>query len=167
MYKRTGLVSFTLTALALAMASERLSAAEASATEHVEVVGQAAAIDQALKEQRSADSIKSVVHADGVAQLPDQNVAEAAQRLPGISVERDQGEGRFVSVRGLGPDLNSVTINGTLVPAPESARRAVALDVLPSELVQSLSVIKTLTPGHGRQFPRRHRRCAKPLGLRP
>lgn len=152
MYKRSstaGLLGFTLTALAMAIASERLSAAEADSTkntEHLEVVGQAASIDQALKEQRSADSIKSVVHADGVGQLPDENVAEAAQRLPGISVERDQGEGRFVSVRGLGPDLNSVTINGTLVPAPESKRRAVALDVLPSELVQSLSVIKTLTP---------------------
>jgi TonB-dependent receptor len=152
MYKRSstaGLLGFTLTALAMAIASERLSAAEADSTkntEHLEVVGQAASIDQALKEQRSADSIKSVVHADGVGQLPDENVAEAAQRLPGISVERDQGEGRFVSVRGLGPDLNSVTINGTLVPAPESERRAVALDVLPSELVQSLSVIKTLTP---------------------
>ncbi|KKA09726.1 TonB-dependent receptor [Pseudomonas ogarae] len=149
MYHRTstaGLVGFTVTALAMAIASERLSAAEQTATEHVEVVGQAASIDQALKEQRSADSIKSVVHADGVAQLPDENVAEAVQRLPGVSVERDQGEGRFVSVRGLGPDLNSVTINGTLVPAPESERRAVALDVLPSELVQSLSVIKTLTP---------------------
>lgn len=146
MYKRTGLVSFTLTALALAMASERLQAADIANIEHVDVVGQAAAIDQALKEQRSSDSIKSVVHADGVAQLPDENVAEAVQRLPGVSVERDQGEGRFVSVRGLGPDLNSVTINGTLVPSPESERRAVALDVLPSELVQSLSVIKTLTP---------------------
>lgn len=150
MYQRSstaGLVSFTLTALAMAMASERLNAAETVAnTEHVEVVGQAASIDQALKEQRNSDSIKSVVHADGVAQLPDENVAEAVQRLPGISVERDQGEGRFVSVRGLGPDLNSVTINGTLVPSPESERRAVALDVLPSELVQSLSVIKTLTP---------------------
>lgn len=150
MYKRNstaGVVGFTLTALAMAIASERLSAAETAAnTEHVEVVGQAASIDQALKEQRSSDSIKSVVHADGVAQLPDENVAEAVQRLPGVSVERDQGEGRFVSVRGLGPDLNSVTINGTLVPSPESERRAVALDVLPSELVQSLSVIKTLTP---------------------
>ena len=150
MYKRSstaGFVGFTLTALAMAIASERLSAAEsATTTEHVQVVGQAASIDQALKEQRSADSIKSVVHADGMAQLPDENVAEAVQRLPGVSVERDQGEGRFVSVRGLGPDLNSVTINGTLVPSPESERRAVALDVLPSELVQSLSVIKTLTP---------------------
>ena len=152
MYKcrsRAQWVGFTLSALAIAIASERLSAAEsavASATEHVEVVGQAASLDQALKQQRNSDAIESVVHADGVAQLPDANVAEAVQRLPGISIERDQGEGRFVSVRGLGPDLNSVTINGTLVPSPESGRRAVALDVLPSELVQSLSVIKTLTP---------------------
>lgn len=151
MYKcrsRAQWVGFTFSALALAIASERLSAAETTigATEHVEVVGQAASLDKALKEQRNSDSIESVVHADGVAQLPDANVAEAVQRLPGISIERDQGEGRFVSVRGLGPDLNSVTINGTLVPSPESARRAVALDVLPSELVQSLSVIKTLTP---------------------
>ncbi|RMQ40832.1 TonB-dependent receptor [Pseudomonas cichorii] len=148
MYRRSRaqLVGYALSALALAIANERLQAAEVNATEHVEVVGQAASIDQALKEQRSSDSIKSVVHADGVAQLPDQNVAEAVQRLPGISVERDQGEGRFVTVRGLAPDLNSVTINGTLVPAPESDRRAVALDVLPAELVQSLSVIKTLTP---------------------
>ena len=151
MYKcrsRAQWVGFTFSALALAIASERLSAAETAigATEHVEVVGQAASLDKALKQQRNSDSIESVVHADGVAQLPDANVAEAVQRLPGISIERDQGEGRFVSVRGLGPDLNSVTINGTLVPSPESARRAVALDVLPSELVQSLSVIKTLTP---------------------
>ncbi|MDV3443873.1 TonB-dependent receptor plug domain-containing protein, partial [Pseudomonas otitidis] len=84
------------------------------------------------------DSVESVVHADGVAQLPDQNAAEAVQRLPGVSVERDQGEGRFVSVRGLGPDLNSVTINGTLVPAPESDRRAVALVALHRDAGQAL-----------------------------
>lgn len=151
MYKRSTaarLAGFTFSALTLAVASVAWAADEgaAGATEHVEVVGQAASIDKALKEQRASDSVESVVHADGVAQLPDQNAAEAVQRLPGVSVERDQGEGRFVSVRGLGPDLNSVTINGTLVPAPESDRRAVALDVLPAELVQSLTVIKTLTP---------------------
>ncbi|QPN43275.1 TonB-dependent receptor [Priestia aryabhattai] len=120
--------------------------AEEEAVERVEVIGQAASIDKALREQKSADSIKSVVHADGVGQLPDDNAAEALQRIPGLSVERDQGEGRFVSVRGIAPDLNSVTINGTLVPAPEGDRRAVALDVLPAELVQSLSVVKSLTP---------------------
>ena len=137
---------FSVSVLALAIAATPLWAAEEAATEHVNVIGQAASIDLSLKEQRRSDSVKSTVHADGVAQLPDENAAEAAQRLPGVAVERDQGEGRFVSVRGLGPDLNSVSINGTMIPAPESDRRAVALDVLPAELVQSLSVVKTLTP---------------------
>ena len=145
MYKRqlnARRAGFTVSVLVLAIAATPLWAAD----EYVEVIGQAASIDQALKEQRRSDSVQSTVHADGVAQLPDQNVAEATQRLPGVSVERDQGEGRFVSVRGLGPDLNSVSVNGTLIPSPEADRRAVALDVLPSELVQSLSVVKTLTP---------------------
>ena len=73
-------VGFTVSALAIAIASERLSAADAAATgatEHVEVVGQAASIDQALKEQRNSDNIESVVHADGVAQFP--------RRLPALA----------------------------------------------------------------------------------
>ena len=91
MYKRqlnARRAGFTVSVLALAIAATTLWAAD----EHVEVIGQAASIDQALKEQRRSDSVQSTVHADGVAQLPDQNVAEATQRLPGVSVERDQGE---------------------------------------------------------------------------
>ncbi len=137
---------FRISLLALAVSAGSAWAEEPLVMEHVEVIGQAVSIDEALKDQRNSDSVESVVHADGIGQLPDDNAAEALQRIPGISVERDQGEGRFVSVRGIAPDLNSVTINGTLVPSPESDRRAVALDVLPSELVQSLSVVKTLTP---------------------
>ena len=136
--------TFKVSLLAFAISTAPAWAQEA--VERVDVVGQAVSVDKALREQRSSDSVKSVIHADGVAQLPDDNAAEALQRIPGVSVERDQGEGRFVSVRGIAPDLNSVTINGTLVPSPEGKRRAVALDVLPAELVQSLSVVKTLTP---------------------
>lgn len=135
---------FRASLLALAVTSDTAWAEEV--LERIEVIGQAASIDNALREQKNSDNIKSVVHADGVGQLPDDNAAEALQRIPGLSVERDQGEGRFVSVRGIAPDLNSVTINGTLVPAPEGSRRAVPLDVLPAELVQSLSVVKSLTP---------------------
>ncbi|AZZ44840.1 TonB-dependent receptor [Pseudomonadaceae bacterium SI-3] len=137
---------FRISLLALAISAGSAWAEEPLVMEHVEVIGQAVSIDEALRDQRNSDSVKSVVHADGIGQLPDDSAAEALQRIPGLSVERDQGEGRFVSVRGIAPDLNSVTINGTLVPSPESGRRAVALDVLPSELVQSLSVVKTLTP---------------------
>jgi TonB-dependent receptor len=137
---------FQLTRLVLCMSATSMAYAEQPAVEYVQVIGQAASMDKALKAQQRADQISSVVHADDIAQLPDDNAAEALQRIPGVSTERDQGEGRFVSVRGLGADLNSVTINGTLVPAPESDRRGVALDVLPSELIQSLSVVKSLTP---------------------
>ncbi|WP_110665859.1 TonB-dependent receptor [Salinicola halophilus] len=145
------LTGLNVSALALILASTPLLAADEDAAtesnlETVVVVGQAASLNEAIREQRQSDNIQNVVHADGIAQLPDQNAAEAVQRLPGISVERDQGEGRFVSVRGLAPDLNAVTINGTLLPAPESDRRAVALDVIPAELVQSLSVVKSPTP---------------------
>lgn len=136
---------FKISLLSLAIGASLPAFAE-DKTEHVNVVGQAASMDQALKEQKASDTVRSVVHADAVGQLPDDNAAEALQRIPGLSVERDQGEGRFVSVRGISPDLNSVTINGTLLPSPEGDRRAVALDVLPTELVQSLSVVKTLTP---------------------
>ncbi|MDR5171757.1 TonB-dependent receptor [Methylobacillus flagellatus] len=112
----------------------------------VSVVGQAASMNSALDVQQMADNIVSAVHADDIGQLPDTNAAEALQRIPGISIERDQGEGRYVRIRGLGPDLNAVTINGSLVPAPESDRRAVSLDVLPAGLIRSLEVSKTLMP---------------------
>lgn len=114
--------------------------------QRVEVTGQAASSDRALRDQQAADNVVSVVRADGIGRLPDKNAAEALQRLPGVSVERDQGEGRYVRIRGLGPDLNAVTLNGSLVPSAEADRRAVALDVLPSALIRSLVVTKTLTP---------------------
>ena len=147
---------FRFSVLALAVASglsahaaEQLApsvAIEDGEAVRIEVIGQAASLEQSLRQQRASDRIESVVKADGIGQLPDDNAAEALQRVPGISIERDQGEGRFIRVRGLSPDLNAVTINGSLVPAPESERRAVALDVLPAELLQSVSVVKTLTP---------------------
>jgi TonB-dependent receptor len=110
------------------------------------ITGQAVSTDRALRDQAAADNVISVVRSDGIGRLPDRNVAEALQRLTGVSIERDQGEGRYVRIRGLGPDLNAVTINGSLVPAADSDRRAVALDVLPSSLIRSLVVSKTLLP---------------------
>ncbi len=114
--------------------------------ETIVVTGQRASLRKAIAAQEEADNIKSVVSADDIGALPDKNAAEALARLPGVSVQRDQGEGRYVSIRGLGPDLNSVTINGAFVPAPEAGRRGVALDVLPAGLIRSLEVTKTLTP---------------------
>ena len=112
----------------------------------VVIAGQRASIRKAVLQQDAANNIVSVVSSDDIGALPDINAAEALARMPGISVQRDQGEGRYVSVRGLGPDLNTVTINGALVPAPENGRRGVSLDVIPAGMIRTLQVTKTLTP---------------------
>lgn len=109
------------------------------------VRGQRSGKASALNQQRTADNIVSIVSADAIGDFPDQNAAESLQRLPGISIERDQGEGRFVGIRGIDPNLNSVTINGLNIPSPEAGVRSVALDVIPSELIQTLEVSKSIS----------------------
>lgn len=141
----------TLVAHAVLMSLAQMTHAQPAAPTEVTlptvtVTGQAASVRNALDVQQAADNVVSAVRSDDIGQLPDRNAAEALQRLPGVSVERDQGEGRYVRIRGLGPDFNAVTVNGSLVPAPEAGRRAVALDVLPASLVRSIEVSKTLTP---------------------
>ncbi|MHA6765753.1 TonB-dependent receptor [Sphingobium ummariense] len=110
------------------------------------VIGQVANMTSALSRQRAADGVESVLTRDAVGQFPDQNVAESLRRLPGINVLNDQGEGRFVSVRGLDPELNSTAVNGVRLPAPESDVRSVALDVISSDSIESIEVKKSLTP---------------------
>ncbi|MEI8668210.1 TonB-dependent receptor [Pseudoalteromonas sp. B131b] len=116
------------------------------AIDNIIVYGQSAGQAGAINRQKNASNLKSVVSADSIGQLPDQNAAEALQRLPGVFIARDQGEGRFVGIRGIDPNLNNVTVNGLNVPSPEAGVRSVAMDVIPSELIQSLEVSKTVTP---------------------
>jgi len=143
------LSALTIGVLAMLAASAHAAdTAELIAANSVVVSGQRASLRNAIAAQEKADNIVSVISSDDIGGLPDKNAAEALARLPGVAVQRDQGEGRYVSVRGLGPDLNAVTINGALVPSPESGRRAVALDVLPAGLIRSLEVSKTNTPDH-------------------
>ena len=107
---------------------------------------QTASTAAALNQQRAADGIVSVVSATDIGQFPDRNVSEALQRVSGVFLERDQGEGRFVGIRGIDPNLIVTTINGVNVPAPENDKRSVALDVIPSELLSALEVSKSITP---------------------
>jgi TonB-dependent receptor len=119
--------------------------AQKAALDVVIVRGQRSGKASAINQQRNARNIVSVVSADSIGDFPDQNAAESLQRLPGISIERDQGEGRFVGIRGIDPNLNSVTINGLNIPSPEAGVRSVALDIIPSELIQTLEVSKTIS----------------------
>ncbi len=110
------------------------------------VIGQAANVASALSRQKAADGVSSVLTRDAIGQFPDQNVAESLRRLPGLNIMNDQGEGRFVSVRGLDPELNSTSLNGVRLPAPEADVRSVALDVISSDIIESIEVKKSLTP---------------------
>jgi TonB-dependent receptor len=106
------------------------------------LVGQA----KALNQQMQAINITNIVAADQIGRFPDKNASEATQRIPGVSLLRDQGEGRYIIVRGTEPRLNSTTINGERIPSPEAGQRDVALDTIPSDLLESIQVSKALTP---------------------
>lgn len=101
-----------------------------------------------LAAQRRANSIVNVISADAIGRLPDRNAAEAVQRIPGVAIERDQGEGRFVAVRGLPSQWNSTLINGNRLPTAEeeTTSRATAFDFFPSELIEQVVVAKAITP---------------------
>ncbi len=103
---------------------------------------------QAQEFQRESKRIISVITSAGIGELPDRNAAEAVQRLPGVSIERDQGEGRFVAVRGLPAQFNSTTLNGDRLPTAEeeTTSRATAFDFFPSEMIERIEVSKALTP---------------------
>jgi TonB-dependent receptor len=104
---------------------------------------------KALKDQQTAPNIKNVTSSELFTRFPDRNAAETLQRLPGIAIDRDQGEGEFVQVRGMGSQLNSVTVNGRRIPSPTAninEGRAVGLDMLQSNSIATIEVIKALTP---------------------
>ncbi len=109
---------------------------------HPQLESQMRAIDY----KRGSDAIQDTVSSDSMGQYPDKNVGESLQRLPGISVTRDQGEGRFVVVRGLDAALNSVQVDGITIGTPEDSSRAAPLDVIPSDSTERLTVIKSPTP---------------------
>ncbi|WP_312320811.1 TonB-dependent receptor [Stenotrophomonas sp.] len=123
-------------------------AASGNATDlyRIEVRPQLESQTRAVDLKRSSDAIEDAVSSDSLGVYPDKNVAESLQRLPGVSVTRDQGEGRFVVVRGLDANLNSVSVDGIAIGTPEDSSRAAPLDVIPSDSTERLRVVKSPTP---------------------
>ncbi|WP_343556331.1 TonB-dependent receptor [Sphingobacterium sp.] len=103
---------------------------------------------RALNMQKMSNRIINVIASDGIGKLPDRNAGEAVQRIPGVVLERDQGEGRFISLRGLPSEWSSSTINGNRIPTAEeqTTSRSTAFDFFPSELIQFVEVSKAITP---------------------
>ena len=99
----------------------------------------------ALERRQSAPNLVNVLAGDAIRELPNLNAAEAAGRIPGVTTERDEGEGKYVQIRGTEPRLSNVTINGAHVPGTQSGSRIAKLDDVPSDLLGAIEVSKTLT----------------------
>ena len=119
-------------------------AAEPAAPDIV-VTGSRQAQRKAIAQKKLSNTLVETLYANDVGKLPDQNVAEAVRRLPGVSVANDQGEGRYVIIRGIAPNLVNVVLNGQTLPAPEPDSRQVKLDDIPSAMIQSVTVSKSLS----------------------
>ena len=97
-----------------------------------------------VNRERTADNVVQVLSADVIRSLPNANMADALGRLPSVTIERDEGEGKYVQVRGTEPRLTNTTIDGVNVPSPESGVRQIKFDAIPADIVESVEINKTL-----------------------
>lgn len=114
--------------------------------EEITVTGYRLAQITALQDKKSSQVIKESVTADDAGKLPDRNAGETLARVVGVAVTTDQGEGRYVTIRGIDAALSNVTIDGQIIGSPEGDTRRVALDTVPADILSKLEVIKSATP---------------------
>lgn len=142
-----GLSNFSTGVTVAAGQTARVDARLQVASKNEEVIVYAERVHgeaEAINRERTSENILQVLPAEVITSLPNANVADAIGRLPGVTLERDEGEGKYVQIRGTEPRLSNVTIDGVSVPSPESVRQ-IKLDVVPSDLVESVEINKTLS----------------------
>ena len=102
--------------------------------------GEAEAINRTL----AAENILQVLPSEVITSLPNANIADALGRMPSVTIERDEGEGKYVQIRGTEPRLSNTMVDGVTIPSPESGVRQIKLDTIASDLVDSVEINKTL-----------------------
>ncbi|MDP5191894.1 TonB-dependent receptor, partial [Rheinheimera baltica] len=115
---------------------------EGKAAEIIEIRGIRGALGRAMDSKREAGGVVDSISAEDIGKFPDTNLAESLQRITGVSIDRSGGEGQLITVRGFGPEFNTVLVNGRQM-ASENQSRAFSFDTIASELVRSLDVHKT------------------------
>ncbi len=124
--------------------------ADTAQLDQVVIIGTVEGKSKALNLQRTADNIKTVVSSDLIGRFPDLNVAEALQRVSGVNISRDKGEGSTVSIRGTPLNYTTIQVNGEQIPsvqvAGEQSSRTESLDLIPADQLAFLEVTKVPTP---------------------
>ena len=110
------------------------------------VVGQRASIRRAIRAEQTADNLVNVVASEDIGEFADQNVAESLQRVPGITLNRSEGEGRSVSVRGLPSSFTEVTVNGVRMGTSDADDTSVSLDSVSNDQLEEITVHKAVMP---------------------
>jgi TonB-dependent receptor len=138
----------------LALAFVMLAAGKPVLAQEVDelvVTGQRLSQQRAIEVKREAVGVVDAISADEIGRLADKNIAENLERLPGVGLAYDQGEGRYVSIRGTPSALNNVTLNGVEVGNPDGDSRALPLDVVSGQLLGRIEVVKAVTPDRDAQ----------------
>ena len=112
----------------------------------VTVTAQARGQMDAINKQLSSRSIVNVVSSDRIQELPDANAAESVARLPGVTINREGGEGNKVVIRGLSPKYNAITINGTRLASTDANNRSTDLSMISQYMLEGIEVTKAGTP---------------------
>ena len=145
-YKKTLLASCISCALSAvagnAYAEDVTKEVKEKETEVIQVVGIRRSLSEAQDIKRSSSGIVDAISAEDIGKFPDTNIAESLQRIPGISIDRNGGEGQFVTVRGFGPGFNTVLVNGRRM-ASETGGREFSFDLYPAELISGAEIYKT------------------------
>ncbi|HAW76130.1 MAG TPA: TonB-dependent receptor [Alteromonas australica] len=110
--------------------------------EVIEVKGFTSSLKASMLDKKASDVVYDGITAEDLGKFPDQNVAESLQRITGVAIDRSGGEGQYITVRGFGPDFNTVLVNGRQI-ATENQGRAFSFDTLPAELISGAKVYKS------------------------
>ncbi|MBE8716539.1 TonB-dependent receptor [Cellvibrio polysaccharolyticus] len=135
---------FKISLLSLAVAATAQAYAQEDTVEEIVVTGYKASLKSALDTKRDSSGVVDAISSEDIGKFPDTNLAESLQRITGVSIDRSGGEGRQVTVRGLGPQFNTVLLNGRQMPSA-NASRGFNFDTVAAEMVSGVEVYKTST----------------------
>ncbi len=141
---RKSILACSVAAAAMAIAVPA-QAQDAPFEDEVIATGIRSSLKQSLDVKRDSTQVVDAITAEDVGKFPDNNIAESLQRITGVAIDRSGGEGQFITVRGLGPEFNTVTLNGRTL-ATDNDGREFSFDVLSSDIIQRAEVFKTYSP---------------------
>ena len=144
-FKKKNLLACSVGAAAMMIAVPAMAQDANTFEDEVIATGIRSSLKQSLDVKRDSNQVVDAISAEDIGKFPDTNIAESLQRITGVAIDRSGGEGQFITVRGLGPEFNTVTLNGRTL-ATDNPGREFSFDVLSSDIISRAEVFKTYTP---------------------